>query len=360
MGRVRPFEAGDVPQVAALHRRVFPLRGGRPVAASDYDAYFREIFLSNPWQAPGPGSLVYEDGGEIAGFLGVVLRRMCLGDRPVWMAASSQFIVDPAHRGRLAGIALVRGLLEGPQDLTVADEAIDATRRLWEGLGGATASLYSLAWVKVLRPFEFALSRWRPGRTGWASASRLGDALAARLPGSPFRPPAPDAAAEELTGDALASCLETLTRDRALRPAYDAASANWLLDVLARKPGLGTLRKVLVRDPRGAPAGWYLYAGARGGLGEVIQLGARREMTGAVLDHLCAQAWRDGIAALAGRVDAAHVDELASRHCLFHHRGYWTLVHARDARLLDVLNCGDAFLTRLEGEWCLRFRLEVA
>ena len=46
---------------------------------------------------------------------------------------------------------------------------------------------------------------------------------------------------------------------------------------------------------------------------------------------------------------------LWERRCLFHHRGYWMLVHAHSPELLAAIACGNAFLTRLEGEWCMRF-----
>lgn len=358
-GRVRGFEERDIPGVTELHRRVFPARNGHPAPPEAYHAYFREIFLTNPLSAGEPPSLVYEDGGEVVGFLGVVRRQMTLRGQPICMATSSQFIVEPGRRTTLAGIELVRALLAGPQDLTLADEAIDPTRKLWEGLGGATAPLYSLYWVRVLRPFEFATRRWGLGRRltrAWIPASRLADAVVTRLPGTPFHPPASELRGEELDGDALAACLAELPQDRALRPAYDGRAAAWLLEILTRKPGSGPLRKTLVRDAAGEIVGWHLYAASRGGIAEVIQLGARDGSIGAVLDHLSAQAWREGIVGLIGRIDPRSVGEFTARRCFFHHRGYWTLVHARDPKLLQILQRGDAFLTRLEGEWCLRFQ----
>jgi len=48
--------------------------------------------------------------------------------------------------------------------------------------------------------------------------------------------------------------------------------------------------------------------------------------------------------------------EYAGKYCLFHRRGYWTLIHSKKPDLLEAIHRGDAFLTRLEGEWCLRFK----
>jgi hypothetical protein len=40
---------------------------------------------------------------------------------------------------------------------------------------------------------------------------------------------------------------------------------------------------------------------------------------------------------------------------LFHGRGSPVLVHSRRRELVDAVRCGDAFLTRLDGEWWMSF-----
>jgi hypothetical protein len=46
---------------------------------------------------------------------------------------------------------------------------------------------------------------------------------------------------------------------------------------------------------------------------------------------------------------------LGRRHCLFHSSSVHTLIHSRDADLLWAFARGDAFFSRLEGEWWMRF-----
>jgi len=50
------------------------------------------------------------------------------------------------------------------------------------------------------------------------------------------------------------------------------------------------------------------------------------------------------------------VPELLALRGLTHRHRYWTLVHSQKPELLDGIHRGDAFLTRLEGEWCMRFQ----
>ena len=366
MGHVRAFEERDIAPVSALHRRIFPFSDPEAGREEAYQAYFHETFLHAPW-SDGQPSLVYEDGdGEVIGFLGIMARSMKLYDRPIRLVTSSQFIVEPARRSTLAGLELLKTLLAGPQDVTLADEASDISRTLWEKLGGTTDLLHSLYWTRLLRPVEFAVRRWGngSGKTGGDLPSlllRLADAVVTRWPGAPpFRPPAAPTSGEELDGEKLAACISTLAGRRALRPEYNGYTAAWLLKFLSRKQGCGDLRKVVVRTAAGEIAGWYLYCGGRGRVGEVLQVGAHDERVGDVLDHLFADAWQTGVVALIGRVDPQFMRAFASRNCFFQHRGHWTLVHARDAQVHRALQRGDAFLTRLEGEWCMRFRVGSA
>jgi len=57
-----------------------------------------------------------------------------------------------------------------------------------------------------------------------------------------------------------------------------------------------------------------------------------------------------------GQVDPAFFHALSKKDCLFHHDGgSWMLVHSRHPELLHAIHRGDAFLTRLEGEWWISF-----
>jgi hypothetical protein len=357
MGRVRAVEERDIPWVVDLHRRVL-LRGTPTDRVDMHHAYFKEMFLDAPW-SDGQPSLVYEDGdGEPIGFLGIMTRRMMLYDRPIRAVVTAHFVVEPARRTTLAGIELLRAVMTGPQDLTIADTANDISRKLYEGLGAITAMLYSLYWVRLLRPAEFSVARWSRGHRGarvWIPLSRVADAVVAPSLDSPRRPRVPATSGEDLDGDTLAKCIAEFTRNRALRAEYDGRAATWLLEILARQPGGGPLRKVLVRTSSGEIAGWYLYCGNSGGVGEVLQVGAQEGQIDLVLDHLFAQARDEGLVAVMGKIDPPLVDAFSARHCFFHHRGGWMLAHARDPEVLQAIQRGDAFLTYLESEWSMRF-----
>ena len=155
--RVRPFVEADIPQVARLHSAAFRLDHEPELA--EYGDYFLRVFLDGAATDRNITSLVYqEDDGRIAGFVGVVPRRVTIGGRRYQAAVSSQFVVDPSSHVGLVALRLAKAYLEGPQDLSIADEANDVSRRIWEGLGGTTALLLSLYWTRALRPAQVGLS----------------------------------------------------------------------------------------------------------------------------------------------------------------------------------------------------------
>ncbi len=358
---IRIFTEDDVPGAAALFARVYPERRWSSPAA--YESYLREILIDNPWRDPELPSWVAEENGRISGFYGVVPRRMLLRGRPLRVAMGCQFFVDRDQRHSLTALQLLKACISGPQDLTLTDGADEKSRRMWIGIGGTAPLLYSLYWTRPLRPARYALSLLDERATlppALTFAARplgaLADALAARLHPRRFRFHREET---ELVEDALdpatmlAHSPEVL-RGSTLQPVYDARSLAWLLEQTARKTHFGRLRARAVRDAERL-LGWYLYHVQAGGVSEVVQIAARDGSFDRVLQQLLADAWRQGAAALRGRLDPRYAQELSHRHCWFRWDGPWTLVHSRHADVMAAIQQGDAFLSRLEGGWWLHF-----
>lgn len=360
-GCVRPFERRDLEAVIALHERVMPRSA--PLKTDMLRAQLTRIFCEHPWQSERLPSLVFEEhDGKVSGCLGVIPRPMSFQEQPIMAAVSHSFIVEPGSRSALAAMELARTFLAGPQELSVA-EGGGVSRRIWECAGGSTSVLYSLCWTRPLQPGSYVLSYL--GKRGLSGATqrmlrpifRLMDRVAPSV-AKPFRFPIPADTARELDGCALCELVDEYTRDRALRPQYSPQSSNWLLETLARRPDRADFYYVNVRDSAQDPIGWYLYYGRPGQVGSVVQFGARPGQGESVLDHLFYHARRQGLIAVAGQVDPALFRDLAARHCIFHHDGGPSLlVHSRNAELLQAIHRGEAFLTRLEGEWWISYLL---
>jgi hypothetical protein len=358
MDPIRPLAEQDIPQIADLHKRVFAEHSRLPIP--ELREQLRAVFFHSPWYDPALPSLVYvDDSGRIVGFLGVLPRPMSLNGRPVRVAISTQFAVDPASRG-LPGVRLLKTFFDGPQDFSLTDGAGEASQKVWEGLGGITSLLYTLHWTRPLRISRYvaALASDRKALAPFATVLKPAltalDALTTHGGWSPFQQ-RPQPAREALTMEMLLASLPSFTSSFPLRPDYTAQSLGWVLAMARQKRCWGALQDSLVRDAQGGVAGWHLYYVKPGGIAEVLQIAARPECIDLVLDHLFFHAWRDGAVAVSGRLEPRLFKALANKHCFFHAGGSRTLVHSRNQALLDVLYRGDAFFSRLEGEWWMRF-----
>jgi len=361
MPAVRPFVANDIPQVASLHQRVW---GAKAVGIGRYRRYFTEVFLEGSDGSHLSSLVCEETDGRIVGFIGVVPRRVAIEGRCFQAAVSSQFIVEPASHSGLVAARLAKAFLEGPQDLSIADEANDAARRIWQRLGGTTALLHSLYWTRPLRPAGFVLSclARRRGLAPLAAAGGLmagvADMFVTRVSRRYFHQREPHSCATDLNGTAAASAA-AFCDAASLRVVYDGRTFQALLQRVADRSGSGRLLRVRVGNGS-SDLGWYICALHPDRTADVVQLAATPATVREVLAHLYYQAWRHGAVAVTGRLDPRFMEALSDTYCLFHRRGPWVLIKARRPQLLSAFESGNAWFSPLDGEWSLRFRAESA
>lgn len=357
--RIRTFTPDDIPQVVELHKKVFPANSVLP---HELESHFQRLFFENPWYDVELPSLVYqEDGGKIGGFYGVIPRPMRMKDRLIRVAVSSQFMVDPSLRNRLAAVELQGAFFAGPQDLSFTDGSNEASRKIWEGLGGLTSLPYSVHWTRLLRPASYFLERLRnrglsaPAQLCIRPLSAMTDFFAANKHRSPFhqteQPPE-----EDFSCETMLEHLPRFAATKSLFPNYDESSLQWLMQQAGEKQSHGKLRKSLVRKSRGEIVGWYMYYLNPKGISQVLQLVATKNSIRQVLDQLFFHAWRLGSFAVSGRMDPEFSTGFSEERCLFSFEGPRMLVHSRHADLREAIQSGNAFLTRLEGEWWMRLQ----
>ena len=356
-GSVRACRAEDLPAVVALRSRVFQASERR--TREELGRYFERMFGHPAVRGGVLPSLVYEGpDGEVAGFHGVIERTMRWQGRPIRVAVATQLMVAPEHRG-LAGRSLVRTLFAGPQDLTLSDVANDVARRLWEGLGGRCVQDRSVSWTETIRPLRHAANGVVMRGAGPAARAGLyltrpllaaGDLLLADRATPPR-----ELRLAPLDPVAMAEAADRSLDRYAVRPVYTPSDLGWLLTELREKRQFGTLEGAVIRGEGESAVGWFLYYRNGGGECEVVQIVAPSRQHGPVLDLLRAHARARGGVAVTGRLDPAALPELARRRVALQHEGPWVLFHTPHAELAETIRRGDAFLSRLDGEWWMSF-----
>jgi hypothetical protein len=359
--QIRPFQREDIPAVAEIHREVFALADRMSASMLDkYSVYFDAVFLKPTAGREDLGSLVYEEDGQITGFIGSALRRMMLNGRPLIARVPTQFVVHPRSRG-VTGVKLLQAFFAGPQDFAIADESNSIARTLWMGLGGITCAVESILWSYPLRPWSFGLyalgKLHRPARRLRPVAGPVAhtlDAITARARLNPFAVNHPASSGTKMDTEALSACLSGMI-DRSLRPCYDSRSLSWMLERAAHARTKSGIEAVAVKSDSGRIIGWYVFSISTEVICEVLQFHARQGSAGRVFAHLLHHAAQSGATAVAGRLDQSLMDVISQSHC-FLYSGPWMLVQSRNPEITRAFERGDAFFSRLEGEWCLRFQ----
>jgi hypothetical protein len=354
MSGIRPCTRDDLPQVAILYEQV--MRSGTDVPAPGLVPFLERVLFDHPWADPELPSLVYEQDGAIAAFLGSHVRRFAVDGSTIRLACSGQFVSSPTVQKRGAGALLLRKYLAGPQELTITDGPSDAVGRMWERLKGQRVWLGSLSWTRVFRPWSASgVLQGMRDNSAWQAADRLigsqADAVLARAARGYLRVPDPDTRSEALSAAAMLELLPDLARHWDIVPAYDRPFVDWLFAEMAAVSSRGPLVKHLVVAPDGRPLGWYVGYLPPGGIAQVMQVMAAPDDAEAVVHHLLHHAQAAGVAAIQGRLEPHLFDAVLKLRCKLR-RSHPALIHSSaHPEIIGAVFQGRALLTRMEGEW---------
>jgi len=348
----------DLPEIVALRTRSAADDTGKRRASVAVSQLYPHLFFDTESGESTTRSLVSTDrSGQINGMIGVAVRQIRIHESLRTAAIGADLFVAEDARSTLAGVALLKEFLAGPQDVTICDVASGSTRHIWNRLGGFVASAYNLNWIAVLRPAKLAaeLLRERPfggitSRIALGSAPVIDRCLASVISCRVDPVPA-GLISEVLTPEEFYELHDGLVCESTVRPVYSAARAEWIWKRLAYvSPEGGAVSAICVRNSHGKLLGWYIYTLEQGGTARVIQIAARPEAVDVVVNHLFATASNDGASAVAGRIQPDIQQAFIDRGCLIRARNTYTLVHSRDPHLASAYRSGQAWLTPLDGE----------
>lgn len=364
MSTIRPLERSDLQKVANLLVRTF--QGRQDAASPDMADYLGQLLLDMPDKDADIHSLVHEqEKGHITGFMGVFTQRMSLGGKTLRAAIGNSLAVERDAVDPMAGARLCRSFFQGPQDITISDRSNATSVSLWRGMGGDVLPLYSLDWLRVLRPAEAATFRLRrrlrllsPSRPLVQGLDHLAERWARQrgrdIPEAPRQPLRPKGLVRrDADVETLSSAIRALVAEEALHPVWSDTGLSTVLAHAERKRELGQAVMQVVADAAGRPVGAYIYYLAAHGPAQVLHVLSTKAMTGPVLDLLLLDAFERGATAIGGRAQPRLIEALMDRHASFS-SPYRCVFSASDADVLASVHGGDAVIGGLVGEFWTR------
>jgi len=358
---VRALAEGDIPQIAALYWNFMRLRKGPPSAA--LISLFHELYFESPFTSNDFASLVYDipDRG-IVGFLGGSVREMSVCGRPIRVMFGGNLVVHPEYRSGLVAPRLVNTFIGRKFDLAMTDSANNISKHILQRMGYNEIPALNIHWRRPLSPVQYGIY----GVAVSANSSLLGkmarvarpicsvaDAIASRVPANPFRYSRPRLQSKDLDLETHLNCMIEFRKGYSVWAEYSLDSLGWLINLMERQTFRGTLRRILLQDKNQKIVGWYIYYAKPGAIGEVVQIGGYPNSTKDILDHLFWDAQQQGVIGLHGVVDTRRIPDFSDKGCFFTCRGGWTVASSPYPEVMQRLERGDAFLSRLDGEWCL-------
>lgn len=349
---MRPCEPADLPQIAGLFAKTFRRKKHSDTVA--IAAYLHGLLFGHPWRDAEITSQVSVAGnGELLGFICILPMRMRVGERPLRAALAGSLMVNEPDKHPLVGASLLRSFIKGPQELSFSETSNAISVRMWDALGGRSAPLFSLEWVRLLRPAGAAFALLRetiPAAAALRPLASAADYLARAATGPPDLNPV-DASIDPVASDdaALHDLIIRLTAHYRLAPRWSPDDLRWMLSLAGEKDRYGPLICKIIRGRRGREIGCVFYYAQPRGIAYVLQVLAEPAERSRVLDAVFADVHAAGCVALRGRLQPELLGPLQSRNCFFVNRSSLTY-KAKDPEILDAVRGADALLTGLSGE----------
>ncbi len=355
-GRVRAMEAEDCPRLAAIFLNVFRSGVSSEAGAARLAADLKCVFLDHPHYHPDSAALVYERAnGEVGGMLGVMPAPMIFDGRKFLGNVFSTWMVEDPIRDREAGARLQRAHFRRDWSVVVADTANRHSVASQASLHMRFAAAHSLHWTRPLNYAAYAASiaTKRVGLTrpeavieAFGRSEKFVRALFGKAPdikGEDWR-------VEACSVEHFSECWLALHANYRLRPDWSAQDVAWILTQADRRPSLGPLRLVEIRDARGRLIGCCAYHINASKRGEALTLAATPRSADKVLRALFADAAAQDCALIGGASDPAIMQGLFQLPGVFYRHTCGAMVKSADPEVARAALAGEGVIGGLVGD----------
>ncbi len=338
---IRNFESPDIEALQELYRVCF--NEPSPPKPHFLNAYDADLVTHD-----APASLVCERDNKIIGFLGVTYTAFRYRDKQLLGAVTSKFMVHPNDQHSMAAVKMLKQVFAGPQDFTFSDLVNGSARQVWTAMGAKVSWLNSMNWRYQRRRWSSIASAARKllkPSSGHGRNHRAGDIGAAA---------ALTSVAAEL--DDLLPTINRFPQSHTIQPHHTDTGLRRSLALLAHNHENGQIRFSTTIDVQKSPLGWFAYHTNWHNQALVLGMGAERGHHRAVFESLLANASRGG-RAVTGWLQPGLLDVISEMgKVTLRPRGYWTMVHSRNAGIVDEFVKGEASVGPLDGECPFSYR----
>jgi len=351
-GRIRPMRPDDVEAVGKLFMQVFRQSEAPPSRAlSDY---FRLVCFGAPAYGEDVGSIVHEDAeGVVDGAITITPIRFVCGDMVLTGRELANYMADDT-KGRKGATDLALTLRARNQDLAFSETARPVSADMVKAMGAVILPIQSLEWTRVFRPCG-AVVRLMQRRGGVYARipamplAKLGDLVATRV----FKrldPPREGVIAGPVERDEFVALAPQMVAHYGLRPLWEPAELNWLIDRAAERTRNGPLVLRKVTDGRGTVIGLAAYLGGPGMIANVLNILARKNREVEVIQALLALMDAEGNVAARGTAQPIQLEAMCRiPGMLFRHNAY-SYVLSKHAAVVDAARRNDIYMGGLAGE----------
>ena len=355
---ITPLTIDDIDAVVSLSRQYFP--GSRESYIPSLKKRTADLYFKDGKLLPNVSPIVSRSAnGDVNGFLGIMTKKFKYKNRIITVANCHHLMASDEARKQLMPMRLLQHFLSGPQDISYSDGSTDSTRHIWKRLGGEYVTGESIYYKIPLRPASFVAAHFlkqyqnRIGDSIRFLASCT-DSIAGRVRIPYFYKEKSENTFIPLNTKLMGALLEKMEAYYMLFPKYDPSDIERLFQLLDDETRYGTLYKVALMSPDNQPIGWFIYYAKKRGVCEVIQAVSIPGKESELFDSLTWHAFSIGGTELSGRLMPSQQQTSFTTKSISIPARMWTLMKSDDIELKHVIQSGNAFITRLEGDlWVL-------
>ncbi|MDR0253586.1 MAG: GNAT family N-acetyltransferase [Brucellaceae bacterium] len=359
MSEIRFLQQADMPDVTRLFQKIFRNSDAQP--SQELTRYLQHLYTGLAGETAPASKVLINEQGAVSGFIGVNYFDYSCEGKTLKAAMVGSLMVDNHEQDPLGGAKLMRSLLDDNYDLILTETASETTAAMWKKLNAIQLTNYSLDWLRIISPLNFALGTagsklsllkiFRPVTNFIDRRKRNAmPPLSLRWSGTPENWTAGQALqCQQIDAAEFTALYHQFSAEFSYRPQWQGEQFDARLQDALQKPDYGQPFMVKAATKTGKTVGLFLYHLQNGGTARVLELLSHPKAASQTIDTLIHHAAQNGAVAIRGRTQPLMMEAMLGKRIAFTHLAS-TMVWAKDPAMLVPFETGRAQLNGIAGE----------